>query len=70
MTDTLAFNCTRCGSAKFEMPESPKDADVVVCAGCGVRGTYRDIKTAMMAQAKKHVNDIFDKSLGPLFKRR
>lgn len=68
--DSLEFHCTRCGGKKFEMPETPKDADIVTCAGCGARGKYGDIRKTMLDLAKKQVNDMASKALGPLFKRR
>lgn len=70
MADTLSFKCLRCGSTKFEMPEKPKASDVVKCAGCGAQGTYGQVKAAMVEQAKKHVNEVARKALGPLFKRK
>lgn len=70
MADALSFKCLRCGSSKFEMPEKPKDSDIVTCAGCGAQGRYGQVKAAMVEQAKKHIDDVARKALGPLFKRR
>jgi DNA-directed RNA polymerase subunit RPC12/RpoP len=71
MSDSsLVFHCTRCGSTKFEMPEHPKDNDIVTCSGCGAKGKYGDIKKSMLGLARQHVDDMFSKALGPLFKRR
>jgi DNA-directed RNA polymerase subunit RPC12/RpoP len=70
MADTLSFKCTRCGSTKFEMPEKTNDSDVVKCAGCGAQGRYGEVKAVMVEQAKKHIEDVASKALGPLFKRR
>ena len=70
MTDSLGFKCLRCGSSKFEIPEKPKDSDIVRCVGCGAQGKYGQVKAAMVEQAKKHIDDIARKALGPLFKSR
>ena len=70
MSDSLEFHCMRCGSKKFEMPEHPGDADIVTCAGCGAKGKYGDIRKTMSDLAKKQVEDMVSKALGPLFKRR
>jgi NAD-dependent SIR2 family protein deacetylase len=70
MGSDLAFHCTRCGSTRFEMPEHPKDKDIVTCAGCGAKGEYGTIRKAMLDLAKKHMDDMASKALGPLFKRK
>lgn len=71
MSDSsLTFHCTRCGGGKFAMPDQPADDDIITCSGCGAQGRYGDVKKTMLDLAKKHVDDVFSKSLGPLFKRR
>ena len=70
MTDGLEFHCTRCGGKAFEMPEHPHDDDVVTCSGCNARGRYGDLRNKMVDLAKKHVDDMVGKALGPLFKKR
>lgn len=68
--NSLSFHCLRCGSTEFEIPENPQNSDIVTCAGCRATSTYGAIREQMDRQARAHVDDIVEKALGPLFKRR
>lgn len=65
MSTTLRFQCAKCGSDKFEIPDDPKPDDTITCAGCGAQGRYGDIQSSARRQAKNAV----EKVLGDIVKR-
>jgi TIR domain len=67
--NSLSFFCLHCGSSEFTRPENPTAADTVTCSGCGAAGTHGDLRAEMGRQAKEHIDEMFGKALGPLFKR-
>lgn len=53
-TTNVGITCS-CGSDKFEMPENPKDSDIIKCAKCGAAGKYGDVMKQATSQAKAAV---------------
>lgn len=58
-TDRVTVKCGRCGSTQFRLPENPKPADQVTCAGCGATSRYDRLQAGAVKEVKKHVEDLF-----------
>jgi hypothetical protein len=63
-TTNVGIKCS-CGSDKFEMPENPKDSDLIKCAKCGASGKYGDV----MGQAKAQVKAAMEKEFKDMFRK-
>ena len=59
MTDQLTLKCSGCGSTQFEVPSTPKPADVIKCAGCGATIRYDALQRQAIDAGKDLVSNMF-----------
>lgn len=59
MSDRITLKCSVCGSTGFEVPEDPRPADLIKCAGCGASNRYDVLQQQAVESAKEMVTDIF-----------
>lgn len=64
--DSIPFRCSKCGGSRMVFPnDSPKDDDIISCAGCGVEiGRYADVRTAAIEAGKAEINKLLERTFG------
>ena len=45
--------CSMCGGASFRSPQNPKPDDRILCNGCGIQRTYRELEAESIARTKR-----------------
>lgn len=55
MSTKITFNCVKCGSPDFKIPDNPQPDDIIICVECGKDDTYGSIQT----EAQKKVKNIW-----------
>ena len=64
VSETIQFNCPKCGSNTFIKPDKLQPDDTITCAGCGTVTRWADFRAQVVEAAKEIAKKAFRDVLG------